>query len=71
MRHHKGDQDEACGEGCNGLHVSTKIQAVRPKPSEWVPEECEKGDQIKKHSGGTTLQVQITCSTTQLSTLGH
>ena len=71
VRRFKGSQDEACGEGCNGIHVSAKIQSVRPKPSEWVPEECDKGNQIGKHSGGTTLQVQITCSTTQLSTLGH
>ena len=57
MRRFKGSQDEACGEGCNGIHVSAKIQSVRPKPSEWVPEECDKGNQIEKRSGGTTLQV--------------
>ena len=57
VRRHKGGQDEACGEGCNGLHVSTKIQAVRPKPSEWVPEECNKGDLSRKPSGEIALQV--------------
>ena len=71
VRRFKGSQDEACGEGCNGIHVSAKIQSVRPKSSEWVPEKCDKGDQIGKNSGGTTLQLQITCSTTQLSTIGH
>ena len=71
MRRLKRSQDEACEKGCNSINVSAKIQSVTPKPSEWVPEECDKGNQIGKHSGGTTLQVQITCSTTQLSTLGH
>ena len=71
MRRFKGSQDEACGKGCNGSHVSAKIQSVRPKPYEWIPEECDKGDQIEKRSVGTTLQVQIACSSTQLSTVCH
>ena len=25
-RRHREGQDDACGEGCNGLHVSAKLQ---------------------------------------------
>ena len=71
MRRFKGSQDKACGESCNGIHVSAKIQSVRPKPYEWIPEECDRGHQVEKRSGGTTLQVLIACSTTQLSTVCH